>query len=156
MLPAAAVLWLTLDAAFRPLFVYPGYRNGLELSGGFRLAHAITSGVELAIAGRTGVTVADDWRPTVDGRAELNIERLDIELHAGVRHDDRLRRAGALADFRDPTGRLFLGAGIFPLRRGWFSAGAALDYERALPGDGRLPSAVSLAAVGRLRWRTHP
>jgi hypothetical protein len=156
MLAASVALWLTLDAAFRPLFVYPGYRNGLDLSGGFRLAHAVRPGLELAVAGRTGATFVDGWRPLFEGRAELIVERLDVELRAGLRHDDRLRREGALADFRDPTGRIFLGAGIFPLRRGWFSAGAALDYERALPGSGRLPSAVSLAAVGRLRWRTHP
>jgi hypothetical protein len=77
--------------------------------------------------------------------------REQIELRAGVRHDERLRREGALADFRDPTGRIVLCVTALPLRRGPPSAGAAIEYERAMLGTDRLRSAVHATIVGRLR-----
>jgi hypothetical protein len=139
-------------ATWQPLFTFPDYENGLDLSGGFRVARPLGPELTLALVGRTGATYVDNWRPLFEGGAELIWRPQDVELRAGVRHDDRLRREGALADFRDPTGRIFLGASVFPVRRGRLAAGAALDYERALPGANRLPSGVSVTALGRVRW----
>jgi len=173
MLAAAALVWITLeadaatprveigrgwsiaatgDASFQPLFVSPDFQSGLTVRGGFRLAHVVRGDTAFALTGRAGATYVDDWRPLFEAAAELSW-REDIEVRAGLRHDDRLRREGALADFRDPTGRVFLAVQALPLRRGPFVAGAALDYERALPGANRLPSGVILTAVGRIRWR---
>jgi len=171
MLAAAALLWITLDAdvtsphldigrtwalaatasaSFQPLFVYPDFQSGAVFSGGFRLAHAAGRRTSFALRGNAGATYVDgrgnvDWRPRFEAAAELWWQRV-IEMRAGLRHDDLLRREGALADFRDPTGRIFVGLSVLPLRRGSFSAGAAIDYERALPGVGRLPSGVSVTA----------
>lgn len=61
------------------------------------------------------------------------------------------RMVRELADFCDPTGRLFLGVTALPFRKGVFAAGVAVDYERALPGSSRLPSGVSVTALGRVR-----
>jgi hypothetical protein len=173
MLPVAALLWITLDAtaatphveigrgwtlaatagvSFQPLLVSPDFRSGLAVRGGFRLAHAVRGDTTFALTGRTGATYVDDWRPIFETAAEVSWRDV-VEARAGLRHDDRLRREGALADFRDPTGRLFVGATALPFRKGRFSAGAAVDYERALPGTSRLPSGVSVTAVGHLRWR---
>lgn len=166
MLAAATLLWITLDAgvatpgadigrswtlaatadaSFQPLFVYPDFQSGAVLSGGFRLARAVGRKTSVALRGRAGLTYVDEWRPRFETFAELSW-RDSIELRAGLRHDDRLRREGALADFRDPTGRMFFGASVLPLRRGRLAAGASIDYERALPGIGRLPSGVSVTA----------
>jgi hypothetical protein len=171
MLAAAALLWITLDggvtsphldighawtlaatvqASFQPLFVYPGFQSGAVFSGGFRLAHAAGRRTSFALTGGAGVTCAGargdvDVRPRFEAAAELSWERA-IEVRAGLRHDDLLRREGALAVFRDPTGRMFVGVSVLPLRRGPFAAGASIDYERALPGIGRLPSGVSVTA----------
>ena len=140
------------DTAWKPLFTFPDYRSGIEVSGAFRIARAMGRDTQLALVGRTGATYVDDWRRLFEGGAELTW-RQDVELRAGLRHDDRLSREGALADFRDPTGRIFLGASVLPVRKGHFAAGAAVDYERALPGASRLPSGVSVAATARMRWR---
>ncbi len=172
MLAAAALLWITLrldgatpaagigrgwmlratgEAAWQPLFVFPDYRSGIELSGGFSIAHMLGRDTELALVGRTGATYVDHWRRLFEGGARLTWLPQEVELHAGLRHDDRLSREGALADFRDPTGRIVLGASALPIRKGRFAAGAAIDYERALPGANRLPAGVSITAVGRVR-----
>jgi len=174
MLGAAALLWITLDAgvstpavdiaggwtavataeaSYRPMFVYPDVRSGPAGYGGFRIAHAAGTATTLALVGRAGATYADDWRTVFEASAEASW-RDAIELRAGARHDNRLRREGALADFRDPTGRLFAGATVLPLRKGAFAAGAAFDYERAMPGAGRLPSAVRVSVVGRFQVRS--
>ena len=173
MLAAAALVWITLDAGvstpslhigrawtlagtadalFQPLFVYPGFRSGLATHGGFRLSHALAADTTLTFSGRAGATYVDDWRPVFEGSAEVSW-RERVELRAGLRHDDRLRREGSLAGFRDPTGRMFAGARVLPLKRGPFAGGAAVDYERALPGASRLPSGLSGTIVGRVRWR---
>ena len=173
MLAAAALLWITVrvdaetprvaighgwtlgaaaDASWQPLFMFPDYRSGFEATGAFRIAHAMRHDTQLALVGRTGATYIDDWRRLFEGGVEL-MWRDAIELRSGLRHDDRLSREGALADFRDPTGRIFLGASAYPLRRGAFAAGVTVDYERALPGVDRLPSGVSVTATARLRWR---
>ena len=172
MLAASALLWITLrldgatpavdigrgwmlraagEAAWQPLFVFPDYRSGFLVSGGFDIARPLGRDTELALVGRAGATYVDDWRRLFEGGVRLTWRPRDVELRAGLRHDDRLSREGALADFRDPTGRIVLGASALPLRNGRFAAGAAIDYERALPGANRLPSGVSITAVGRVR-----
>jgi hypothetical protein len=171
MLAAAALLWITLDAdartpgaeagrgwsiaaigdvSFRPLFVYPDFRSGVAAHGGFRLTRTLAKRTSVALIGRAGATYVDDWRPVFETAAEVSW-RGQIELRTGLRHDEQLRREGALAGFRDPTGRIFLGVSALPLRRGALSAGAAIEYERAMPGTDRLPSAVHATIVGRLR-----
>jgi hypothetical protein len=171
MLAAAAIVWITLDAdvgtpaarvgrgwtiglegraSFRPLFVYPDYQSGILADGGFRLAHVLRRDTTFALTGRAGATYVDDWRPIFEAAADVSWRDV-VELRAGLRHDDRLRREGPLSDFRDPTGRFFLGARTLPFRKGLLSAGAAIEYERALPGTGRLPSGVSVTAVARVR-----
>ncbi len=173
MLAAAALLWITFrlnaetprvpighgwtlgaaaDAAWQPLFMFPDYRSGFEVTGAFRIAHAMRHDMTLALVGRSGATYVDDWRRLFEGGMELTW-RDAIELRSGLRHDDRLSREGALEDFRDPTGRIFVGASAYPLHKGAFAAGVTIDYERALPGVDRLPSGVSATAVARLRLR---
>jgi len=152
MLAAAALLSLVVDLSVGTLYVYPGYDSGAAGRAGIELSRALRPDLSLSLTGSVGATYAGEWRPLVEASAGLSW-RGAVELHAGVRHDDRLRREGALADFRDPTGRLFVGASALPFRKGRFSAGAAIDYERALPGTDRLPSGVTVTAVGRVRWR---
>ena len=173
MLAAAAIVWITLDvdvakpradvgrgwtispdasASFRPMFVYPDFQSGLALLGGFRLQHTLRDDATFAVIGRAGGTFVDDWRPLFEASAELTWWRDRLELRAGARHDDRLRREGALADFRDPTGRLFVDATALPLRVGRLGVGASFYYERAMPGTGRLPSGLNVTAVARLRF----
>jgi hypothetical protein len=51
---------------------------------------------------------------------------------------------------------MVLGAGAYPFRRGRFSAGASLEFERAWLGVSRLPSAASVMLSGRVHtsiWR---
>jgi hypothetical protein len=174
MLAAAAIVWITLDAdvstpranlgrgwtiaaeadaSFRPIFVYPDFQSGLALLGGFRLAHALRHDTTIAVTGRAGPTFVDDWQPLFEAAAELTW-RDALEVRAGARHDDQLRREGALADFRDPTGRLFVDAtALLPVRIGRLSLGATVHYERAMPGTGRLPSGAYAAFIARIRWR---
>jgi len=170
-LAAAALVWITLDAnavspraalgrgwtiaatadaSFQPLFTYPDFESGLAARGGFAMAHPLPRGLTFALTGRAGATYVDDWRPLFETAAEFS-SRDVVELRIGLRHDERLRREGALAGFRDPTGRVFAGARVLPLRIGRFAAGAAVDYERALPGALRLPSGVSVTALARVR-----
>lgn len=173
MLAAAALLWMTLDAeadtprvtaghgwtlaataglSFQPLFVSPDFQSGVAVRGGFRFAHGVGGDITFAMTGRAGATYVDNWRPLFEAAADVSW-RDEIDVRAGLRHDDRLRREGALADFRDPTGRLFVGATALPFQTGRLAAGAAVDYERALPGADRLPSGVRVTAVGRFWWR---
>jgi hypothetical protein len=152
MLAAAAILSLVVDVSIGPLYVYPGYDGGAAVRGGVELARALRPGLSLLLTGRAGATYAGEWRPLVEASAGLSWrERVDV--HAGLRHDDRLRREGPLADFRDPTGRIFLGAAVFPFSKGRFAAGATFAYEHALPGAGRLPSSVGASVAGRFRLR---
>src|SRR5215472_128703 len=174
MLAAAAIVWITLDAdaakprvdvgrgwtiapdacaSFRPMFVYPDFQSGLALVGGFRLEHTMHDDATFAVIGRAGTTFVDDWRPIFEVSGEVTWWRDRLEVRAGARHDDRLRREGALADFRDPTGRLFVDLTALPLHVGRLGVGADVHYERAMPGTGRLPSGAYATAVARLRWR---
>ncbi len=154
MLAAAAVLWLIADASLERLSATPpGPQSGVAAYAGFQIAQTLHPHLTLGLTGRAGAAYVDDWRPVFEGTAELSWREI-IDAHAGLRHDDRLRREGTLADFRDPTGRMFFGVGAFPFRKGPFRAGAAIDYDRALPGVDRLPSGVRATAIARLRWRS--
>jgi hypothetical protein len=172
MLAAAAIVWITLDAdvssphidvgrgwtigaqagaTFRPMFVYPDFQSGVALLGGFRLAHGLSHNTTIAMTGRAGATYVDSWQPLFEVGAELRW-RDAFEVRGGARHDDQLRREGALADFRDPTGRLFVDVTALPLRAGPLGLGATAHYERAMPGTGRLPSGAYAAFIARFTW----
>jgi hypothetical protein len=173
MLAAAAIVWIVLDAdvstrradvgrgwtiaaeadaSFRPMFVSPDFQSGLALLGGFRLAHPLRHDTTFTVNGRAGATFVDSWQPLFEAAAEVSW-RDSLEVRAGARHDDLLRREGALADFRDPTGRLFVDAtALVPLRIGRLCVGATVHYERAMPGTGRLPSGAYAAFIARLKW----
>lgn len=174
MLAVAAVIWIALDAeaatprvdvgrhwtvaavadaSLTPLFVYPDYENGVRLTGGFRFVHPLGRSAEFVWGGRAGATRVDDWRRVFESSAAVAWTSAGVEIRGGVRHDDRLSRDGPRGDFRDPTGRVFLEAAVLPIRTRWFAAGAAVEYQRAMPGALRLPSSASGAFVGRIRWR---
>jgi hypothetical protein len=167
----------TGGAAWRPLFamikatpalaVAPAYRDGLWLSGGIRIDH-FTERTETAVVARAGSARIDarraalasndigDWAAFFDSGVDIRWIVPLVHVYAGVRHDQRFHRAGDLSAVRDPTGRIVLGAGAYPFRRGRFSAGASLEFERAWLGVSRLPSAMSVELSGRLRtsiWR---
>ena len=99
MLAAAAILSLVVDLSLGRLYVYPGYDNGAGVRGGIELTHDLRSDVSLSLTGRAGATYAGDWRPVFEASAGVSW-RQALEAHAGIRHDDRLRREGALADFK--------------------------------------------------------
>ena len=167
------------SVGWQPLFVMiktaptspvaPGYADGLLTAGGFRIAHALTktrtrTRTTIAIVGRVGsawigsggaALASNDvsaWAARFDGGVAFSWRDPLLDIHAGLRHDQRLHRAGDLSDFRDPTGRIVVGAGAYPIGVGWFAAGASFEYERAMPGTNRLPSGVTVAATGRIRW----
>jgi hypothetical protein len=173
MLVAAAVIWIALEAqgttpsldlgrrwaiaavadvSLMPLFTYPGYENGARMTGGFRFVHPLGRNAEFVWRGRAGGTYVGDWRALFESSAGLEWTSIDVDVRAGLRHDDRLSREGIRAPFRDPTGRMFLELEALPFRKGWFAAGAAVEYQRGMPGSLRLPSSISGAAVMRVRW----
>jgi hypothetical protein len=153
MLAAAAVLWLLADASVERLAVTPpGPQSGVVFHGGFEVTQPVSPSVTIALTARAGAAHVDDWRPVFDGAATLSWREL-LDVHAGARHDDRLRRDGVLLGYRDPTGRLFAGVSVMPFHRNGIAAGAAFDYERAMPGPGRLPSGTRVTAVVRFRVR---
>lgn len=141
------------DATLTPLFAYPDYSNGLRLTAGFRVAHPLGRHAAFAWSGVSGATRVDDWRALFESSAAVAWRPRRVEVRAGLRHDDRLSREGPRSGFRDPTGRIFLAADVLPIRTRRFEAGATVEYQRGMPGALRLPSSVSAAAVGRIRWR---
>ena len=174
MLVATAVIWIALEAqgitpsydlgrqwaiaavadvSLTPLFTYPDYENGSRVTGGFRLTHPLAHHAEFVWSGRAGASRVDDWRGLFESSVGVDWTQVGVEIRAGLRHDDRLSREGARANFRDPTGRIVVAADVLPLRNRWFAAGAAVEYQRGLPGALRLPSSASVAAVARIRWR---
>src|SRR3954471_21932743 len=122
MLAAAAILSLVVDMAAGSLYVHPGSEGGAAVRGGVELARAPRPDVSVFLRGLAGTTYAGDWRPIYEATAGLSWRRA-IEVHAGLRHDERFRREGALGDFRDPTGRIVLGVSALPWRTGRFEAG---------------------------------
>jgi hypothetical protein len=151
-----------------PVFaVAPAYRDGLWLSGGIRIEH-VTARTEMAVVARAGSAWIDarraalasndigDWAACFDSGVDIRWIDPLVEVYAGVRHNQRLHRAGDLSALRDPTGRIVLGASAYPFRRGRFSAGASLEFERAWLGVSRLPSAATVMLSGRVHtsiWR---
>jgi hypothetical protein len=149
------------DAGWQPLFTMRGttaeYREGLSVAGGFRLAHT-TARLEAALVGQigttrlTGVTSTNgvgDWAGFLEAGADFRWIAPLVDAYVGLRHDDRLQRAGALSNYRDPTGRALLGVSVFPLQLGRVAAGVSFESETALPGAGRLPSGVIVTALVR-------
>jgi hypothetical protein len=88
--------------------------------------------------------------------AHLATQPLDplVHIYAGVKHDQRFHRAGDLAAFDDPTGRIFFGFGVNPIRvadRGTegsgntlFTVGGRFEFEGAVRETDRLPSGFRL------------
>ena len=149
------------DAGWQPLFTMrnttPEYREGLSVAGGLRLART-TARLETALAVRVGSThIADnastngsgDWAAFFEGGVDFRWLAPLVDVYAGLRHDNRLQRAGALSTYRDPTGRALLMVNVMPLRFGPVTAGVAFESETALPGTGRLPSGVTVSALFR-------
>jgi hypothetical protein len=147
------------DAGWQPWFTMrdttPEYREALSIAGGFRLAHT-SARLETALAGRvgstrvTGVTSTNgvgDWAAFFEGGVDFRWLVPVVDAYAGLRHDNRLQRAGALSNYRDPTGRVLLSVRVLPVRFGRVIAGVAFESETALPGTGRLPSGVVVTAV---------
>ena len=151
MVAVLAIVWLTADFSAEHLSVAPSNQNGAGVHAGVQIEFPLQP-LSFSLTGRAGATHAGEWRPIFEGGAKL-AWRDTIEMYGGLRHDERLRREGALADFRDPTGRAFVGVGLTPLRRGAFSAGATIEYEHALPGVDRLGPGVRATAVVRFRAR---
>ena len=147
------------DAGWQPLFTMnlttPDYREGLSVGGGFRLAYT-TARLETALAGRIGSTRVTgvmstngvgDWAAFFEGGVDVRWLAPTVDAYAGLRHDDRLQRAGALSNYRDPTGRVLLMVSVLPVRLGGVIAGVAFESETALPGMARLPSGVTVSAL---------
>ena len=163
--------------------VTPSYKDGLMTAQTIRFGRASRS-AETSIAGRAGATRADiagaaandvaEWAMFFDASADLRwygrdawfahvaMQTLDPLVHAyvGVRHDQRFHRAGDLSAFDDPTGRLFFGFAVNPIRladpaaRGSgntiLTIGGGFEYEGALRGPNRLPSGFRLLGGANL------
>lgn len=109
----------------------------------------------------------DEWALFFDARVDLRwydrevwanrltMVTLDPLLRAsvGIRHDERFHRAGDLQPFNDPTGRVFFGFALHPLRAGAVSAGGGFEFEGALRGAHRLPSGYRVFAEGTVDLR---
>src|SRR5436305_790941 len=98
MLATAAILWLTADVTAERLSIAPSNQNGAGIHAGARIEFPVRPLLSFSLTGRAGATYAGDWRPIFEGAAMLSW-RNTIETYAGVRHDERLRREGALADY---------------------------------------------------------
>ena len=158
--------------------VMPAYLNGLTTRAGFRIGRATTT-TETAIVGRFGTARIDSvdarpasndvgaWSALFDGQVDFRWYGHDVRLayleattlapivdvYAGLKHDQRFHRAGDLGGFRDPTGRVVLGASVYPIRVAWLSVGGGVDFEGALPGTDRLPSGFRIVLAGRVDLR---
>jgi hypothetical protein len=152
--------------------------DGLATHGGFRIGRATTT-TETAIVGRIGAARVDSvdarpasndiraWAAVFDGQVDFRWYGRDarlahgdattlapmVDVHAGLRHDQRFHRAGDLAGFRDPTGRMVLGADVYPIRVARLAFGGGIALEGALPGIDRLPSGFNIVLAGRLDFR---
>jgi hypothetical protein len=87
------------------------------------------------------------WYPRDVWLVHLTTEPLDPLLHiaAGVKHDQRFHRTADLEPYEDPTGRIFFGFDVTPVRvpsqrASILTLGAGFDFEGALRRTGRLPS----------------
>ncbi len=163
--------------------VRPSYKNGLLAAQTIRVGRPVRSG-EIAVAARAGATRLDiagaaandvaEWALVFDASADLRwygrdarlahaaMQMLDPLVHAyvGVRHDQRFHRAGDLSAFDDPTGRLFFGFTVSPIRvadpqasgsgNALLTIGGGFEYEGALRGPSRLPSGFGLSVGATL------
>jgi hypothetical protein len=83
-----------------------------------------------------------------------------VHIYAGVKHDQRFHRAGDLAGFDDPTGRIFFGFGVNPIRvtdrrtegsgNALFTLGGGFEFEGAVRQTNRLPSGFRVVLSGRV------
>jgi hypothetical protein len=174
---------LRMSAPEGAAVVRPSYTGGLLTAQTIRVGRPWRAG-EIAVAGRAGATriavagaAANDVAESAlffDARADLRwygrdawfaraaVQTLDPLVHAytGVRHDQRFHRAGDLSEFDDPTGRLFFGFAVNPIRLAnphtsgsddtRLTIGGAFEYEGALRGPNRLPSGYRLFAGASL------
>ena len=152
----------------------PAYLNEFAARAGFRIGRATTT-TDTAIVGRFGMARIDSvdapasngigaWAAFFDGQVDFRWYGRDarlahleastlaplLDVHWGLRHDQRFHRAGDLSGFRDPTGRVVFGASVYPVRVAWLSVGGGVDFEGPLPGADRLPSGFSTALAGRV------
>jgi hypothetical protein len=115
-----------------------------------------------------------EWALFFDGRIDfrwylrdvwlvhLATEPLDplVHIYAGVRHDQRFHRAGDLAGFDDPTGRIFFGFGVNPIRvtdrraegsgNTLLTLGGGFEFEGAVRQTNRLPSGFRVVLSGNV------
>ena len=83
-----------------------------------------------------------------------------VHIYAGVKHDQRYHRAGDLEGFDDPTGRIFFGFDVNPIRvtdrrtegsgNTLFTFGGGFAFEGALRETNRLPSGFRVGLSGNL------
>jgi hypothetical protein len=90
----------------------------------------------------------------------LATEPLDplVHIYAGIKHDQRFHRAGDLAGFDDPTGRIVFGFGVNPIRvtdrrtegsgNALFTLGGGFEFEGAVRQTNRLPSGFRVVLSG--------
>jgi hypothetical protein len=164
----------------------PAYRDGWTAAQSFVFERG-SRAIETAIVGRVGATrleaagaAANDvaeWALFFDARAELRwhdrdrwIARLSaqtrdplVKSYVGIRHDQRFHRAGDLSEYDDPTGRLFFGFVVTPVRvsdpRGegsgntLLTVGGGFEFEGAVRGPTRLPSGFKIFAIANLDLR---
>jgi hypothetical protein len=167
--------------------VAAGYASGLGTSLALGFAH--TSGPsEIAIVGRAGATRLDgdanvvsndvgrtaaffdalvdfQWYRGGTPSARYNSQRLMPAAHgyAGVRHDQRFHRAGDLAGFDDPTGRMIFGGELSVVRIAdprdgaggatLFTVDGGVEFEGALRGANPMPSGFRVVLRGNLDCR---
>ena len=92
----------------------------------------------------------------------LAAEPLDplVHIYVGAKHDQRFHRSGDLEPFDDPTGRVYFGFDVTPIRvtnrraegsgRTVFTLGGGFEFEGAIRTTNRLPSGFKLALTGNL------
>ena len=83
-----------------------------------------------------------------------------VHIYVGAKHDQRFHRSGELEPFEDPTGRVFFGADVNPIRvtrprdgsreAALFTLGGGFAFEGAIRTTDRLPSGFTFAVSGRL------
>jgi len=105
-------------------------------------------------------TIDFRWYPRDVSVVHRETAPLDPLFHifAGLRHDQRLHRAGDLEPFSDPTGRVIFGFDVIPIRvlhrdsasRGVLALGGTFRFEGALRQMNRLPSGYHAAIVANL------
>jgi hypothetical protein len=140
------------------------YRDAWITSQSFRFTRA-SRAVQTAVIGRVGAARIDaagaelGWFDRDVARAGRSAHTLDplMQSYVGIRHDQRFHRAGDLSAFDDPTGRVFFGFAVSPIRmkassaehasHTVLSAGGGFEFEGAVRGPTRLPSGFKIVAT---------